>query len=250
NWISSQKRQKNIYTYYIKLQRATLISSGTRVLVRGIPDGNVIDVKLTSEGVIAKIGLKEFRLRNDAYARIISPSALGTRLIDIEPGKGDFLKLNDTILGYDSPTFDQAFSIALDLYSKIDSILNNTNTLIKNANYQVENISKELNSSLNNLNKFVFELRNILNYQSQNLDNISNNVNSLLSSSQVTIKSLDNLISKINSEIDSLRYRGTIGKLTKDDSLYLEIKKSIVKLQELVDDLKKNPSKYINVKLF
>ncbi|MEO0151254.1 MAG: MlaD family protein [candidate division WOR-3 bacterium] len=250
NWISSEKRKKHLYTYYIKLPRATLISPGTKVLVRGVPNGDVIKVELTENGVIAKIGLKDFKLKNNAYAQIISPSALGTRVIDIEPGNGDFLKLNDTIIGYDSPTFDQILILVINLSQKIDSILSNTNNLVKNANYQVENISDKLNSSLNNINSLISELKIVLNHQNQNLDSISTNINTLLNSGQSTIKSLDSLIYKLSLEIDSLKYRGTIGKLTKDDSLYLEIKNSIIKLQALIDDIKKNPSRYINVKIF
>ncbi len=250
NWISSKKRQNLTYTYYIQLERATLISKGTQVLIKGVPDGSVIDVHLSNDKVIVKVGLRSYQLREGAYAQVITPSALGTRMIDIELGNGKILSQNDTIIGYDSPTFDQILTIVMNLSKMIDSILYNTNKLAKNANYQIESISKSFDNSLKNINELTFETREILRKQSSNFDSMSTNVNLILKEGKATIKSLDSLINQIKVEVDSLKHRGTIGKLTKDDSLYLELRKSIIKLQELVDDVKKNPSRYINVKIF
>jgi phospholipid/cholesterol/gamma-HCH transport system substrate-binding protein len=250
NWISSQQRQKHLYTYYIKVPRATLVSVGTKVLVRGVPNGNVIDVKIYKDGVLLKIGLKDIRLKENAYAQVITPSALGTRMIDLEIGNGDFLAINDTIIGYDSPTFDQILTIVVKLSDKVDSILTNTNNVIKTTNYKIYEISDEIKKSLNEVQILTLSLRNILAHQNTNLDSISNNINFTLKSTQKTISYIDSLLSTLKMEIDSLKYRGTIGKLTKDDSLYIELKKTILMFQEILTDIKKNPSKYINVKVF
>lgn len=250
NWISSQKRQKHLYTYYIKMPRATLVSNGTKVLVRGVTNGNVIDVKIYKDGVILKIGLKDIKLKENAYAQVITPSTLGTRMIDLEVGDGNFLSINDTIIGYDSPTFDQILTIVIRLSDKIDSILTNTNNTIKTTNYKIFEISNEIKKSLNEIQILTLSLRNILEHQNSNLDSISNNINFTLKSTQRTIGYIDSLINSLKTEIDSLKYRGTIGKLTKDDSLYFELKKTVIMFQEILDDIKKNPSKYINVKVF
>ncbi|MCS7244638.1 MAG: MlaD family protein [candidate division WOR-3 bacterium] len=250
NWISTQKRQKHNYTYYIKLPRATLISPGTRVLVKGVPIGSVISVEIKENFVIVKFGLKDYRLRKNAYAQIISPSALGNRLIDIEPGNGEFLNMNDTIVGYDSPSFDEVMNIVLKLYDKVDTILSNVNNLVKSTNSEIIIISSELKTSLNNLNSLVYKVKYLVDNQNENLDSTWHNVNSLISAGRLTLNSIDSLIDKIKIEVDSIRYRGTVGKLTQSDSLYLELKSSIKKVQELIEDIKKNPSRYINVRIF
>ena len=250
NWISSQKRQKHLYTYYVKMPRATLVSNGTKVLVRGVPNGNVIDVKIYKDIVLLKIGLKDIKLKENAYAQVITPSALGTRMIDLEVGNGNFLNINDTIIGYDSPTFDQILTIFIKLSDKIDSILTNTNSTIKITNYKIYEISNEIKKSLNEFQNLTTSLKNILAHQNSNLDSISNNINFTLKSTQRTIGYIDSLLSSLKIEIDSLKYRGTIGKLAKDDSLYFELKKTILMFQEILNDIKKNPSKYINVKVF
>jgi len=250
NWISSQKRQKHLYTYYIKMPRATLISNGTKVLVRGVPNGNVIDVKIHKDGVLLKIGLNDIKLKENAYAQVITPSALGTRMIDLEIGNGNFLNINDTIIGYDSPTFDQILTILINFSDKIDSILTNTNSTIKMTNYKINEISDEIKKSLNEVQSLTLSLKNILAIQSSNLDSISNNINFTLKSAQKTIGYVDSLLSLLKLEVDSLKYRGTIGKLTKNDSLYFELKRTILMFQEILNDIKKNPSKYINIKVF
>ncbi len=250
NWISSQKRQKHLYTYYIKMPRATLVSNGTKVLVRGVPNGNVIDVKIYKDGILLKIGLKDIKLKENAYAQVITPSALGTRMIDLEVGNGNFLNIDDTIIGYDSPTFDQILTIFIKLSDKIDSILTNTNNTIKITNYKIYEISDEIKKSLNDIQNLTLSLKNILAHQNSNLDSITDNINFTLKSTQKTIGYIDSLLNSLRMEVDSLKHRGTIGKLTKDDSLYIELKKTVLMFQEILDDIKKNPSKYINVKVF
>lgn len=250
NWISTQKRQKHNYIYYVKLPRATLISPGTRVLVKGVPIGSVINVEIKEDFVLVKFGLKDYRLRKDAYAQIISPSALGNRLIDIEPGKGEFLNMNDTIVGYDSPSFGEVMNIVFKLYGRVDTILLNVNSLINSTNSQVLVMSSELKSTLNELNSLIYKVRYLVDNQNDNLDSTWHSVNSLISSGKLTLNSIDSLINEIKIEVDSIKYRGTIGKLTQNDSLYLELKSSLKKVQELIEDIKKNPSRYINVKIF
>ena len=43
---------------------------------------------------------------------------------------------------------------------------------------------------------------------------------------------------------------GTLGKLSTDDSLYVNMNKAAESLFALLEDLQENPSKYINISIF
>jgi phospholipid/cholesterol/gamma-HCH transport system substrate-binding protein len=46
------------------------------------------------------------------------------------------------------------------------------------------------------------------------------------------------------------RGEGTLGKLARDDSLYLNMNRAAESIAALVDDIRANPRKYINVSIF
>lgn len=58
---------------------------------------------------------------------------------------------------------------------------------------------------------------------------------------QTTIKKLNFVLEDIN------QGKGTLGKLVKDEKLYSELVETSNKLQELVDDIKVNPGRYIHI---
>ncbi len=267
-WISSQKRVKGTNYYYVRMPRATLVSTGTKVLMLGIPVGNVEHVDFHDDGVLLKIVLRDVKLREGSVAQVITPSALGTRMIDISPGKGEYLKDGDTILGKDSPTFDEMLFLAKDmelkvnqLIFKVDTILTNANKLLVLGNMQVENLSRTIEHTLANVNALIDTLESISSLQSSNLSETFEEIkvsierlNNLLSRIDMHVDSISllskELILEVRNEIDSLKYRGSLGKLLEDEELYKELLRTAKGLRELVEDLKRNPSKYINVKIF
>jgi phospholipid/cholesterol/gamma-HCH transport system substrate-binding protein len=46
------------------------------------------------------------------------------------------------------------------------------------------------------------------------------------------------------------RGEGTLGKLTKDDKLYNNLNEAAVNFSKLAEDIRKQPKKYINLKIF
>ena len=267
-WISSLKRMKTTHHYYVKLPRATLISRGTKVLVLGVERGKVEDVIIQGKGVLLRIGVRNYRIPEGSYANIVTPNVLGNRMIDIVPGQGAPLAEEDTIPGRDSPSFDEIMYMAQDIASKteeimasVDSVLWNLNLVLTHTDSQIEDLRRSLQITLLRLNALLDTTVYVVAHQNRNMDSLMTGMNLLIADSRNALDSLtldlsylvmrsDSLIGEMMLEIDSLKYRGTIGKFMSDDSLYMELKATVLQLQELIEDIKKNPAKYINVEIF
>ncbi len=100
----------------------------------------------------------------------------------------------------------------------------NLNTLTKSLDSQIKPILGKTNTFADSLNKL----------------QLSKTVNDLNS----TIKSLELMVKNINSG------KGTLGKLTSDDSLYLNLDKTAASINLLLSDMKENPKRYVHFSLF
>ncbi|MDE6467760.1 MAG: MCE family protein, partial [Muribaculaceae bacterium] len=69
-------------------------------------------------------------------------------------------------------------------------------------------------------------------------------VDSIMNSLQTTVANLELLTAQLNDPNSS------IGKLTNDPALYDNINATVVSLDSLFTDIKKNPKRYINIKVF
>ena len=59
-----------------------------------------------------------------------------------------------------------------------------------------------------------------------------------------SLESLSQLLDDINKE------KGTIGMLMKDKKLYNELEATLQETKELIKDIKENPKRYINIRIF
>lgn len=147
---------------------------------------------------------------------------------------------------------------------KIDSLLTNLNALTANpALHQsvtrLDDITMELNATMKSLSAVTANLKPItgdIRSITQNVDTITGDlaavsgrlrdvpVDSIALDIQATMANLKALSEKLNDPNSS------IGKLTSDPALYDNINATIVSLDSLFVDIKQNPKRYINIKVF
>jgi ABC-type Zn uptake system ZnuABC Zn-binding protein ZnuA len=61
---------------------------------------------------------------------------------------------------------------------------------------------------------------------------------------------IEDLVIRLDSLSLQFKGNGTVGKLLKSDELYEEVRETNQALKELITDIKENPKKYINIKVF
>jgi len=76
------------------------------------------------------------------------------------------------------------------------------------------------------------------------VDQLTAKLNEMSNSLSATSQSLGSVLKKIDEG------KGTIGRAATDTMLYHNINETLVKTQRLLDDIRNNPGRYINVKVF
>ena len=154
---------------------------------------------------------------------------------------------------------------------KIEAVMKNVEIVLENINTLFDNETKnELKSSIqdfsnltNSLSETSNEISNLIANNSENLTNsladfrsATYNIKSItdsLNSDDINslALNLNSLVNNLNSITTSLKNsEGTAGKLINDKSIYDNLDNATNQLNQLIEDIKLNPNRYINFSVF
>ncbi len=213
---------------------------------------------------------KKLRLPRGSKA-VVACDILGTASVNLvlgNPADG-FYAVGDTVESSTNPGMLAALSDNLmpsvsAIFPKIDTLLTSLNAIAANPSLaksldRLDDISSELDASLRSLHKVMASLGPVsadLKNITGNVDNITSDlgtvsgklrqtpVDSIMADLQTTVANLEALSASLNNPDSS------IGKLTNDPALYDNINATVVSLDSLFSDIKRNPKRYINIKVF
>ena len=169
--------------------------------------------------------------------------------------------------------------------TKIDSVLITLNKTLSGVDAMLDEENKQnLKVLLKNLNNTVSSFdataksiektsnsaNGLINANEKSIQQTLSNANATLTSTKATIEKFGKTADKINAMdlektiknfeqasnnlnvllADINDGKGSIGRLTKDDTLTRELESTIKNMNALVEDLKKNPSRYVNISVF
>ncbi len=240
-----------------KVQKINFNSKNTRELhVDIIIDNDVIFPK-TSLAELYETGL----IGGKAIAIIPDYKNDSTIALD-----GDYLK------GVIKPGLTELVNQILpQVQLQIEAVMKNAEIVLQNINTLFDDeTKKELKSSIedfsnltSSLSETSDEISKLIANNSENLTNslsdfrsASNNIKSITDSlNSDDIKSmttnLNSLVNNLNSITTSLKNsEGTAGKLINDKSIYDNLENATNQLNRLIEDIKLNPSRYINFSVF
>lgn len=113
----------------------------------------------------------------------------------------------------------------------LNAITGNAAVLTADLNRVVKDLDTQLKPILANATKFTDSLSSI-------------QIAATMDKLDATVASFQSIVSEINSG------QGTIGKLTSNDSLYMNLNNTAESLNKLMVDLKENPRRYVHFSLF
>ncbi len=248
------------------------LSTGDAVLFRGISIGTVDSLTIDPDGVLVTMKLKgKPAIPRDSRFFIKSSSLLGDKVVEIRPGSSpENLRPNNGVKGSSESGLLGLASNAGQVQHQISTILTNIDNLsgastLKSVYGTIDNLNQTivtlqgiladnrlaLKSTMDNLSaisgesrKPVYETIKTLDATIRSIDRTSIELQSAIRQTSSSLSALNGVLSQVEAG------RGTLGKLVKDDSLYVEMKDAVAQFRALVQDIKKNPQKYVTVKLF
>jgi phospholipid/cholesterol/gamma-HCH transport system substrate-binding protein len=262
---------------YVEYNNVEGLASNAPVTINGLVVGKVSNITLQNNTgkLLVELQVKSsFPFSKSSIVAIYEPGLIGGKQIQIIPDFDDKnLAVNGDTLKSDvkKGLTDLVAEKLTPLQEKVEKMVVNADLLLKNLNDILDTKSKEnLKSSISNLNEtlagFNSAAKNVntiladnkgkidgtlsnLNKVSSDFTKISDslskaNLGQIVKNLEKTLVSVDKIMSEVQSG------KGTFGKMIKDESLYNNLDKTSKELELLLQDVRLNPTRYVNVSVF
>ena len=263
-------------TFYVNYDNVEGLNQASTVTINGMIVGKVNSIFMNNEGSITvELSINSpIEIPASTVAEIYSPGMLGGKqvalIVDFSDGNlansGDFLNS-----GVKIGLLDGLSGKADPIMVKLDSVLYNVNQLVVGLNNTLDDSLKtslqnslaELNHTLKNTTQITTGFNRIVSDNEQKIGTIvsdfsetSGNLKQMseelaqadlkatLDKFEETADNLSNMMAKIESG------EGNLGKLINDDELYNNLEGTSKELNQLIEDIKLNPKRYLNISVF
>jgi phospholipid/cholesterol/gamma-HCH transport system substrate-binding protein len=279
-WGYSFLKGKNLFDNSNKLfvvyENVAGLAPSAPVTLNGLTIGKVNSISINPDGkLLVELHITtDFPIAKTSIAEIYDSGLVGGRQIAIKPNlldknytvSGDYLQASSK-LGLTDALAQQLEP----LQAKIQQLLENADVLFSNVNdildtqtrQNLKNSIASLNTTLSefsvaskNINGLLAENKSNLNNTLNNVDKVSGNfatISDSLAKANLgqTVRNLEKTLAKVDKIMAELEQgNGTMGKLIKDETMYTNFAKTSKELELLLQDLRLNPTRYVNVSLF
>lgn len=262
--------------YYAKFEKVEGLTVSAPVTVNGFQLGQVreINYDYADNQITVLMSLdKELRVPRGSQVSL-SSDILGTAALTLNLAKNDsYYNVGDEIptavkAGLMDKVGDDVMPQVVAMLPKVDSILSNVNGVLSNPaiNTSVSRLdgitaelarsSQQLTLLMNSLNRSVPGIMGDVKGVTGNLYTASGDIKHL--SANVRNMPLDSTIKSLNATVANLQAlsaklnnkESSLGLLLNDKALYNNANSSVMSLDSLLKDVKKNPKRYVTIKVF
>ncbi|MBI6118834.1 MlaD family protein [Salegentibacter maritimus] len=264
-------------TFYAVYNDVEGLSPSSAVTINGLKVGQVTKINfLDSKGtlVVSFTVENDFQFSRNSTAQIYGGNIIGGKSLAIIPDykKGEMAKSGDTL---NSEIEEGIMELVNDrltpLQEKVENTIVSADSLVTAVNkilndstrYNIRNTFKDLNATVASFKVTANTLEGIIGGNSDNinrtftnLDEITTNFNTFSDSlTQMDIgkitKDLEKVVADFESISDKLNNKeGTAGKLINDDAVYNNLDNATKQLEQLLQDVKLNPKRYVHFSVF
>ena len=266
-------------TYFSIYSNVNGLQVGSTITLNGFNVGIVNDITLFNDNKDLLVSLSLIKLDSipeNSNFKIINQDLMGTKGVSLILGNSSsYAKYGDTITSsVENSLQDEVNAQILPLKNKAEELIGSVDSLLtivtavlnKNTRENLSNSIKSLDETFllmsqtmikvdslvyyndNRVSKILLNIESItsnINSNNNNIMKIIENVSSITDSiAQSDIVSFVNNINELTSKISN--GKGSLGKLINDDSFYNNLEKSSLEMNQLIEDIKKNPSRYVN----
>lgn len=276
---------KNLFstsdTYYAVYSDIQGLAEANPVQVNGYQVGQVADIHFLSSDnhkLVVKMDIEtKFKIPENSTAKIFSSDLMGSKAVKILlSNKKSYHEEGDTL----RTKVEQSISNKLE--SQIIPLKDKTERVLVSLDSFISNVfgkkgRNDLRQSFRNLNHTTAQLDTLMQTERQKIAAITANLRSMSKSLQANEEKIDRIFHNFAMVSDSLaasrfkstvanaeaslgqldkmireinQSQGTMGQLIYNDSLYRNLTHTTDKLNDLLEDMKENPHRYIQFSLF
>ncbi|WP_313113511.1 MlaD family protein [Aequorivita sediminis] len=262
--------------FYVKYDNVEGLAQSAPVTINGLTVGKVQNITFANSkgGLVVKFTVeKDFDFSKNSIVRIYSSGLIGGKNLGIFPKYDQYVaKSGDTLKGDVEDGMLTAVTKALGpLEKKVNNTLATVDTLLLNVNAIVDENTRNnlqeaivnLNTTLNSfagvsekLNRILGNNTGKLDNTFTNLDRTANNLSQLTDSlSQLEtgrlVRDLQDMVNRMDNIVAGIdNGEGSVGKLLNDDKLYENLEGASRQLEQLLQDVKLNPKRYVHISVF
>jgi len=271
-WLQGYKLERNSQRVVVLFDDVGTLDVGDRVTVSGVPKGKVNNLHLTDHGVEVELLLfQDVVLKRDARIVIKNLGVMGERFIAIAPGKDSLtLDTSQPVTGLYDTGLPEVMGLMGEMITELrnlvvsfkqtvgsDASLNKFSSTVDNlqqvsaslAGYVARNEAR-LDQTAENFLDASRELNQLLKANRSRIDSAVYRVDKVSVGLERIVGRLDTLSVSAREFADNLNNPdGTIQLLLEDRRLYDDLRRTADNIDDLVNDIRANPRKYINFTL-
>jgi phospholipid/cholesterol/gamma-HCH transport system substrate-binding protein len=257
------------YMLVTTVENAGGVRSGDPVQMRGVNIGRIHSFEMERNGRVA-ITMEldgQWKIPQGSHTKLAGAGVFGGRTMELVPGSGPgTLQPGDTIPGEGGGgglmgSIDQLGGQATTLLDSIQSLLNHgTVSSVRGSAGQLDTLLTELSGMVREQRSTLKSLTASLSRSASGLEHTATGpdvartvarADSAMVVLTQTGRNLDDASTSLRELLARIdRGEGTLGRLSKDDSLYVNLNRAAASVASLMDDVKAHPKKYINVSIF
>ncbi len=272
-WLKDFSLARKVRVWHVRFPQTGGLGKSDEVQVNGIRKGAVSGIALQGDKVIVDLALASDIVLTDACrVAIRNVGLMGEKVIAVDLAlAGTPYTDRDTIPGSFELGMGEVMASAGTSMSSVDRLIVSLNRVAARLDESgdLDKTIANFRETSEELNAMVKQNRQVLERTLANAESITNTGKALTADREEQYKrTLDSIersarnLEVLSGRLDSLRSvtqsvmtkvdrgTGSLGALVNDRELYTDINDSVKSLKALIEDLKKNPKKYINLSIF
>ncbi|GGH42423.1 mammalian cell entry protein [Mangrovimonas yunxiaonensis] len=276
NYLKGKDLFETSNTFYTEFEYNAL-SSSSPITIKGNNVGKIKDIVYDFKTGKTRVSFTvddKLKFSKNSRIRLYELGLLGENGMAIIPADdgapfakdGDILQseVEEGLIKSLSSNFSGLSSGLDNTLRSADSLLININTLVEDdTETGLKYAIKELNATLTSFKSLSYSVNTLVKKNDDSLTALISNFNTISKDLAVlsndlktveiskTVKNLDDTLNSLNTVLAAIEDgQGTMGKLMKDDKLYHNLEVASMQLKDLLQDVKLNPKRYINVSVF
>ncbi|RFN58230.1 MlaD family protein [Marixanthomonas ophiurae] len=277
SYLKGSNLLENHRTFYAMYDNVEGLSKSAPVTINGLKVGKIQNIGFENQagGLIVEFTVEnDFDFSRNSLVRIYSSGLIGGKSLGIYPeyDPNNLAKSGDTLSGeVEKGMLDAVTERLGPLEKKVNGTLSTLDTLLlsftaivdedtqenlKQAIASLKDASASFKGITANVDGLLGENKEKLNKTFNNLDVTAENFAKLSDSlAQIEtgqmVRDLETVTSKLNTLVTRVENgEGSVGKLLKDDKLYNNLEGASRQLEQLLQDMKLNPKRYVHFSLF